>query len=332
MTGCSNNSQTTGNGVIINHDDGYATLYMHLAPNSVFVEIGNRVRQGAVIGLSGDTGYTVPCINGDGYDHLHFSKQNQNLGPSPWTTTQPVYFAEYPNLQLSANTSYLSRNYDAVVLYAHAPVPDANYSSNGYHYVEPYKPLRPELNTADLSIYPISGPGPISPGNGWSDDASALHVPEGVQVKVYRDSNYQGVSELFANKDSWLPDNAIGNDTISSLRYEGVWLYEDINYNNVNPNDPYVKKADFFPTSPNSSIGTDNNLTDNYIGNDVASSIVVSYNWRVTLYQHANYGGAQLVLGAGTYPDLRNFSCAGCGGTGTWNDQASSIRVERLGP
>ncbi len=54
-----------GNLVIIQHDDNTRSGYWHLKHNGLFVKVGDTVRQGQVIGLSGKTGYTY-------FPHLHF--------------------------------------------------------------------------------------------------------------------------------------------------------------------------------------------------------------------------------------------------------------------
>lgn len=54
-----------GNYIVIEHEDSTRTGYWHLRYNSVFVNIGDTVKQGQVIGLSGKTGYTY-------FPHLHF--------------------------------------------------------------------------------------------------------------------------------------------------------------------------------------------------------------------------------------------------------------------
>jgi murein DD-endopeptidase MepM/ murein hydrolase activator NlpD len=56
------------NFVRIVHDDGTMALYAHLKLDGVLVRVGQRVRKGQVIGLSGNTGYTSG-------PHLHFVVQ-----------------------------------------------------------------------------------------------------------------------------------------------------------------------------------------------------------------------------------------------------------------
>ena len=56
------------NFVRILHDDGTMALYAHLQESGVHVRIGQRVRQGQRIGLSGNTGFTSG-------PHLHFVVQ-----------------------------------------------------------------------------------------------------------------------------------------------------------------------------------------------------------------------------------------------------------------
>ena len=57
------------NYIVVRHDDGTAALYGHLAHDGAAVSVGDVVRQGAVLGRSGNTGNTgnIP--------HLHFSVQ-----------------------------------------------------------------------------------------------------------------------------------------------------------------------------------------------------------------------------------------------------------------
>lgn len=54
-----------GNLVIIQHSDGSRAGYWHLQQNGVLVNVGDTVKQGQLIALSGKTGYTA-------LPHLHF--------------------------------------------------------------------------------------------------------------------------------------------------------------------------------------------------------------------------------------------------------------------
>lgn len=54
-----------GNALILRHADGEDSLYAHLAHRSVRVRVGERVRRGQIVALSGQTGYAC-------YPHLHF--------------------------------------------------------------------------------------------------------------------------------------------------------------------------------------------------------------------------------------------------------------------
>ncbi len=60
-----------GNHIIITHDDGSEAMYWHLQKDGVLVSIGDTVLQGALIGYSGNTGYSA-------FPHLHFQVYNKN--------------------------------------------------------------------------------------------------------------------------------------------------------------------------------------------------------------------------------------------------------------
>ena len=63
-----------GNYVIMNHADGFQTLYGHLS--SALVAIGQQLSQGSVVGLSGSTGYSTG-------PHLHFGLFKRSLLLNP---------------------------------------------------------------------------------------------------------------------------------------------------------------------------------------------------------------------------------------------------------
>src|SRR5690606_32818975 len=56
------------NFVRVVHDDGTMALYAHLKPEGVLARVGQRVRAGQQIGMSGNTGFTTG-------PHLHFVVQ-----------------------------------------------------------------------------------------------------------------------------------------------------------------------------------------------------------------------------------------------------------------
>ncbi len=58
-------NRSLGNFVVIQHEDSSRTGYWHLQFNSVLVNVGDTVKQGQVIALSGNSGYTY-------FPHLHF--------------------------------------------------------------------------------------------------------------------------------------------------------------------------------------------------------------------------------------------------------------------
>lgn len=60
-------TKTNGNYIVINHNNGYYTMYAHLA--SLGVKEGQTVSMGEKIGTMGQTGYAFGC-------HLHFSISN----------------------------------------------------------------------------------------------------------------------------------------------------------------------------------------------------------------------------------------------------------------
>jgi murein DD-endopeptidase MepM/ murein hydrolase activator NlpD len=63
-----------GNYIILNHAEGFQTLYGHLS--AVTVHRGMRLSQGTLIGLSGNTGYSTGS-------HLHFGLFRGSLPLNP---------------------------------------------------------------------------------------------------------------------------------------------------------------------------------------------------------------------------------------------------------
>jgi murein DD-endopeptidase MepM/ murein hydrolase activator NlpD len=111
--GCSAFYAASSNYVVIDHGDGTAGLYLHLAYDSAQVAVGQEVRQGEPIAISGETGVT--CSGDTGLDpgaHLHFQVQPFVEGKY-FTQSQPIAFDDIPtnNGVPIYGRSYVSGNY-----------------------------------------------------------------------------------------------------------------------------------------------------------------------------------------------------------------------------
>lgn len=107
QTGHKNNKGATGNAsygnfVKIEHDDGYSTLYAHLA--SVAVKKGDKVKPGQEIGMMGNSGNSYGM-------HLHFEvrRHNSRIDPTPYLESDfpavvSVAYQVYTNRWLPAVT------------------------------------------------------------------------------------------------------------------------------------------------------------------------------------------------------------------------------------
>src|SRR6185436_19708207 len=63
--GWSKKYSSQGNNIVIQHSDNSRSGYWHLQKDGALVKVGDTVRQGQIIGLSGKTGYAA-------IPHLHF--------------------------------------------------------------------------------------------------------------------------------------------------------------------------------------------------------------------------------------------------------------------
>lgn len=67
-----------GNHIIIEHENGYKTLYAHLKYQSITVKAGDVVKKGQVIGYMGETGTAYGS-------HLHFEVRKDDIRINPTT-------------------------------------------------------------------------------------------------------------------------------------------------------------------------------------------------------------------------------------------------------
>lgn len=73
--------KTCGNGVLIDHSDGWQTIYCHMKKDSILVRKDQEVKAGDALGQVGQSGIA-------GYPHLHFSVFFENRTIDPFTGAQ----------------------------------------------------------------------------------------------------------------------------------------------------------------------------------------------------------------------------------------------------
>ena len=61
--------QVCGNGIVVQHEDGTYAVYWHSSEGSAVVKKGDQVKQGALLALVGNTGYSTG-------PHIHFGVNN----------------------------------------------------------------------------------------------------------------------------------------------------------------------------------------------------------------------------------------------------------------
>lgn len=97
-------SGSYGNYVKIKHDNGYYTLYGHIAYNTVKVKVGDKVKRGQVIGYLGNTGESYGA-------HLHFEVRDKNdvrINPTQYVDADLPKEVELPQpVERNKNTTQL---------------------------------------------------------------------------------------------------------------------------------------------------------------------------------------------------------------------------------
>jgi murein DD-endopeptidase MepM/ murein hydrolase activator NlpD len=68
---------TSGNFIRVSHEDGYTTGYAHLQSGSLYVQIGQTVATGQLIGRIGNTGGSTGC-------HLHLETRQNMVAQDPY--------------------------------------------------------------------------------------------------------------------------------------------------------------------------------------------------------------------------------------------------------
>jgi murein DD-endopeptidase MepM/ murein hydrolase activator NlpD len=162
-----------GNLVVVQHDSGEYSWYLHLAYGSVSVQVGQRVGYGSRLGLEGATGYACGT-------HLHYMVSS---GHTPWTDPQDphalpwatgitaVDFVESPWAGLEVGQTYRSMNSpdpagaisspdegvtvsgSTVLLQAQAGGDGVTHARFVAHYGGAWHALGPDFTTSQLGYY-----------------------------------------------------------------------------------------------------------------------------------------------------------------------------------
>ncbi len=196
------------NMVVVQHDTGEYSWYVHLAPGSVPVRAGDRVSYGAKIGVEGETGFARGV-------HLHYMT---SAGHTAWTPPEDPYrapwaldirrvdFREAAWDQLTVGQRYTSQN--GVDGACPGPSPAAGqvalYEHAGYCGLHTLLDAGGYANPAALA-FP-------------NDMASSVRVGSDVAAVLCRDDNYGGACETFTADVADLTGSAVGNDQVSSAR------------------------------------------------------------------------------------------------------------------
>ena len=102
-----------GNHVILEHQNGYYTIYAHLQKDSVKVSDGRQVKMGDLIGLTGSSGRSRGSDACGRFEHLHFEVRSERYGHqvNPYNTdTGCLFLGGCKNPQLPTGITSSSSN------------------------------------------------------------------------------------------------------------------------------------------------------------------------------------------------------------------------------
>lgn len=151
-----------------------------------------------------------------------------------------------------------------------------------------------------------------------NDRLRSLKVPLGLKVTLFEHKDFEGKAEVFLSDDDDLADNPIGIDSVSSFKIE----FCDAAVRRVAPNGAVLFEHENFEGRSEPFFSDDDDLRDNLIGRDEASSIQVPQGLVVTLYARPEFKGKSIEL-RGDLWDL--------GQTKLGNDKSGSLKVRAEG-
>ncbi len=238
----------------------------------------------------------IPAATRAGYkEAIRFNAQTlKTNGINPSTNLVGSNWSQQP----SGSTDYATQLSGVMVIEAAATL-DQSFFYKDINYGGGYWGLTAgSYNTAALTAKGIN-----------NNDITAFAIPEGYQVTLFKNDNFQGGSLVVSGASAWI--GPAWNDSVSSLIVNytaGATFYKDCNYTGAVISLP---AGDYTLTQ----------LQGRGILNDDISSVKVSSGYQVVLYENDNFSGT-------TVTSTTDLSCLV---SQNFNDKATSVRITATG-
>lgn len=296
----------SANMVVVQHSATEYTWYVHLAYNSVPVNVGDSVSFGTKIGVEGGTGYSCG-------DHLHFMASTGHTAwtnPSdpnaaPWATgTTAVDFAEVSWSSMSVGTSYVSQNSGSTP----PPPPSCPTSGDVIFYKD--KDYSCGGEGANYGYVLRNGTGEQDMPSTFNNKASSVRIRSGWSVKFYEDLGRLGATYCRTSSDSDFSNNTFNDGSAINDRISAFKVYSDSTCGTPPPTCPTSGDMILYKHNNYDCGGLGENsgyVLRNGTGfqnipsgmNDEASSLRLRSGWSVKLYENADRGGGSVCRSAG---------------------------------
>lgn len=283
--GCNISLWTYANMVVVRHGVGEYSWYVHLAQNSVTVEVGDQIGYGTKIGDQGNTGFACGTTG----VHLHYMAST--AVPSSWPDpTVPnnapwppsgsivaVDFAESTWSALTVGQIYESQNAPPPGICA--PVSQAIFYDNTYCNGQIFQQSAEGLTPLEL----------IS----LDDRIESIALPTGWSLALYKDANEIGPSICLNQSDQMLWNNQFSDSSVVANKTTWFRLY-------TQPNCPYpdVDGIKFFPDANFGGLPVWGMVGARATNgpSDLVGSIYVPNGFSAKIYDQDDSGGNSLCL------------------------------------